>query len=194
MFIRKDVHNYHMKKKKLYMFAMIFLILGAINYVSIALFRVNIIQKLSVKESIAEIAYLFIGLAAFYVMFERDTYLPFLGRSILPCDVLKPSMPKDSTMKVTLKVKPDSKVIYWASNPSVTGHIVDYKEAYGDFENSGIAVSDSNGLVELPIMEPQPYYVPYKGILPIHVHYRVCCGSGTVGPVRTAFLGSKKII
>ncbi len=194
MFIRKDVHNYNIKKKKHYMVIMILIMLGAINYLGIALFKINIIQKLTVKEPIAEIVYLLIGLSAFYIMFERDTYLPFLGRTVFPCDILKPSMPKDSTMKVTLKTRPNSKVVYWASNPSTTGHIVDYKEAYGDYENSGIAVSDDNGIVDLPIMEPQPYYVPFKGLLPTHVHYRVCCSKGIVGPVRTIYLGSKKII
>ncbi len=194
MFMRKDAHTYNIVRKKFFMFVMGFLILGALNYLSIALFKINFIQKITRKEKIAEIVYLFIGLSAMYIMFDRDTYLPFLGRSVFPCDVLSQSMPKDATITLTLKVRPNSKVIYWAANPSATGELTGYKEAYGDYENSGVAKSNGEGIVKLNVMEPQPYYVPYKGVLPRHVHYRVCCSSGIMGPVRTVYLATREIV
>ena len=194
MFMRKDVHTYNIVRKKIFMFVMAFLIVGALNYLSIALFKINFIQKITRKEKIAEIVYLVIGLSALYVMFDRDTYLPFLGRIVFPCDILVESMPKDATLTLTLKVRPNSKVIYWASNSSTTGELTDYKGAYGNYENSGISKSNSEGIVKLNIMDPQPYYVPYKGVLPRHVHYRVCCSSGMMGPVRTVYLATREII
>lgn len=194
MFMRKDAHAYNIVRKKFFMFVMGFLILGALNYLSIALFKINFIQKITRKEKIAEIVYLFIGLSAMYIMFDRDAYLPFLGRAVFPCDVLVESMPKDATITLTLKVRPNSKVIYWAANPSATGELTGYKEAYGDYENSGVAKSNGEGIVKLNVMETQPYYVPYKGVLPRHVHYRVCCSSGIMGPVRTVYLSTREII
>ncbi len=201
--MRKDVHTYNIVRKKLFMFVMVFLILGALNYLSIALFKINFIQKITRKEKIAEIVYLLIGLSALYVMFDRDTYLPFLGRAVFPCDVLVESMPRDATLTLTLKVRPNSKVIFWASNPSTTGEITDYKGAYGNYENSGVTKSNGEGIVKLNIMEPQPYYVPYKSqpyifpgknILPRHVHYRVCYSNGLIGPIRTVYLATREII
>ena len=201
--LRNDIHDYNTVRKKMFKFVMVLLIVGALNYLSIALFKINFIQKITRKEKIAEIVYLIIGLSALYIMFDRDTYLPFLGRAVFPCDILVESMPKDATITLTLKVRPNSKVIYWASNPSTTGEITDYKGAYGNYENSGVTKSNAEGIVKLNIMEPQPYYVPYKSqpyifpnkkILPRHVHYRVCCSSGLIGPIRTVYLATREII
>ena len=195
MFMRKDVHAYNIVRKKIFMFIMLFLIIGALNYLSIALFKINFIQKITRKEKIAEIIYLLIGLSALYIMFDRDTYLPFLGRAVFPCDILVESMPRDATLTLTLKVRPNSKVIYWAANPSTTGEITDYKGAYGNYENSGVAKSNGEGIVKLNIMEPQPYYVPFKGkVLQRHLHYRVCFSNGMMGPVRTVYLATREII
>jgi hypothetical protein len=168
--------------------------LGALNYLTIAAFRFSIIQKITVKESFAEMVYFIIGICALYVVFNRDTYLPFLGETIIPCNVLQNSSPKDATKKITLQTLPNSKVVFWASEPSETGMIVDYKEAYGEFLNSGIATSNDDGIVEINIREPQPYFVPIKGILNPHVHYRVCDGKGTLGRIKTVFLDTGKIM
>ena len=192
--IRKDFHDYHMGKRKIHKYMMVLLIFGALNYLSIATLRVNIIQKITVKETIAEFIYLLIGISALLMMFNRDTYLPFLGETIIPCNTLINSVPRDATKKVSLQVKPNSKVMYWAADENNTGFILDYKEAYGDFSNSGISTSDDDGIVELIFRDPQPYYVHIKGILPPHVHYRVCDGEGTLGRIKTIFLDSGKIL
>ena len=192
--IRKDFHDYHMGKRKMHKFVMLIIMLGALNYLSIAAFRFSIIQKITVKESFAEMVYFIIGICALYVVFNRDTYLPFLGETIIPCNVLQNSTPNNATKKITLQTLPNSKVIFWASEPSETGFIVDFKEAYGEFLNSGIATSNDDGIVEINIREPQPYFVPIKGILNPHVHYRVCDGKGTLGRVKTVFLDTGKIM
>jgi hypothetical protein len=168
--------------------------LGALNYLTIAAFRFSIIQKITVKESFAEMVYFIIGICALYVVFNRDTYLPFLGETIIPCNVLQNSYPNNATKKIKLQTLPNSKVVFWAAEPSETGVIVDYKEAYGEFLNSGIATSNDDGIVEINIRDPQPYIVPMKGILNPHVHYRVCDGKGTLGRIKTVFLDTGKII
>ena len=192
--LRKDFHDYHMTKRKMHKFIMIMIMVGALNYLTIAAFRFSIIQKLTVKEPIAEMVYFIIGICALYIMFNRDTYLPFLGETIIPCNVLTNSTPMFASKKVTLQVHPNSKVIFWASEPNETGFILDYKEAYGEYLNSGIATSDENGIVDLNVRDPQPYYVPIKGILNPHIHYRVCDGSGILGRVKTVFLDTGKIM
>lgn len=191
---RKDIHDYNIVRKKMFKFVMVLLIVGALNYLSIALFKINFIQKITRKEKIAEIVYLIIGLSALYIMFDRDTYLPFLGRAVFPCDVLPLTMPKDSTLSLIIKVKPNSKVVYWAANPSKTGELTNYKGAYGEYENSGVAKSNCEGIVRLNFMDPQPYYVEGKGVLPRHVHYRVCCSDGMLGRNRTVYLDAREII
>ena len=50
--MRKDAHTYNIVRKKFFMFVMGFLILGALNYLSIALFKINFIQKITRKEKI----------------------------------------------------------------------------------------------------------------------------------------------
>jgi uncharacterized membrane protein YuzA (DUF378 family) len=192
--LRKDIHDYNIVRKKMFKFVMVLLIVGALNYLSIALFKINFIQKITRKEKIAEIVYLIIGLSALYIMFDRDTYLPFLGRAVFPCDVLPLTMPKYSTSTLIIKVKPNSKVVYWAANPSKTGELTNYKGAYGEYENSGVAKSNCGGIVKLNFMDPQPYYVKGKGVLPRHVHYRVCCSDGMLGRIRTVYLDSREII
>ncbi len=193
MLLRKDFHGYNMNRK-IFMYATLLVIIGGINYLSIGILRHNIIQKVFANEKIAEIVYILIGLSALYLAFKRDTYLPFLGEAVLPCDTLPLSIPKDATKKVAVQVKPNSKVIYWATEPSTTGEVTDYKAAYGHFLNSGVALSNAEGIAELQVREPQPYYVPYKGILPVHVHYRVCEGNGFVGKVKTIFLNTGVIV
>jgi uncharacterized membrane protein YuzA (DUF378 family) len=177
-------------KAKFYKFAMIFIIIGSLNYLVIELTKINLIDKLK-KYNLHKIIYIVIGLSALYVMFDRDTYLPFLGRTIIPCDILTDKNPDNATLDISIdKIKPNSKVIFWAAEPKNQNDnkMLDYIQAYGNFSNSGVATSDNNGTVRFKIRNPQEYKVPVKGTLKPHVHYRVCEGLGNLGKVKTLFL------
>jgi hypothetical protein len=172
---------------------MILIIAGALNYILIYTSNKNVIE--SVFQSYTLFVYVLIGAAALYIMFDRDTYLPFLGRTIIPCDIFDNKTPENATTEISFNLnRPNAKVIYWASEPSTdTNKIVDYKEAYGQFLNSGIATSDANGNITLKVRPPQPYRVPIKGVLEPHIHFRICEGLGTLGRVKTIFLSDKRI-
>ena len=116
-----------------------------------------------------------IGLVCSVLMLmNRDTFLPFLSENFLPESFLKldEHIPKKAERNITLSVKPNSKVIYWAADPGKEVHKT-WKEGYGTFENSGTVLSDANGKAVIPLECPSRYIVHGYKILPKHVHYRV---------------------
>jgi len=132
------------------------------------------------------------ALAAVYVGFHRDTYLPFLGPTIIPCSILKDKMPEHADTEVSVSgLEPGSKVLFWATEPATEGlaKLKDWQRAYLDFANAGVTTVNSDGHATLRIRRPQPYTVPVKGRLEAHVHWRVCQDGGVIGPVQTTPIG-----
>lgn len=174
--------------------AMVMLIIGGITWLFVGIFGVNPISGIF-GSGIANILYILIGISAIAIMFDRDTYLPFLGPMIAPCNGLQDRIPPGATREVRVSVKPGAKVLYWASEPSTKGleKVNSWKEAYGKYENAGVATAGSDGVVVLKVRDPQPYNVPWKGKLESHVHYRVCGGDGFMSRVRTVFVGDNKV-
>jgi hypothetical protein len=128
-------------------------------------------------------------------MFDRDTYLPFLGPMVAPCSVLQDRVPPGATRDVTVTVTPNSKVLYWAAEPASAKleKINSWKEAYLQYDNAGVATSDATGKVVLRVRDPQPYTVPMKGRLEPHVHYRICGDAGWMDRIRTVFVRDTKV-
>jgi hypothetical protein len=120
-------------------------------------------------------------------MFNRDTYLPFLGQMVAPCSVLSESTPSGSTLEVKVIVSPNSKVMYWAAEPANEKYekINNWKQAYLNYDNAGVTTSDAEGVAVLKVRDPQSYRVPFKGRLDPHVHYRVCGEAGWLGRIQT---------
>ena len=184
-------HSYLMKK--LYMVGVLLLIVGGFNAGVGVLTGTDFISSLFGRRSIMTNA-LFLGmsLAALALAFSRDFYLPFLGKTVMPCSILTPSVPEGADTKMNVHVRPGAKVMYWAAEPTnedLKG-IQDWRKAYLGFRNAGVAVADANGHVELAVRTPQAYTVPMKGKLNAHVHYRVCGDDGMVDRVETTFLNS----
>lgn len=177
-----------------YKMAILFVIIGGINLFFIGLFATNPVKDIF-GVWFARILYILIGISTLAIMFDRDTYLPFLGPMIAPCSGLQDRVPPGATREVRVTVGPNAKVLYWASEPSTKGleKINSWKQAYGKYENAGIATAGSDGVVILKVREPQPYAVPWKGKLDPHVHYRVCSADGFMSRVHTAFVGEQKV-
>ena len=132
------------------------------------------------------------ALAAIYVGFNRDTYLPFLGPTFIPCSILKDQTPEHADTEVSVSgLEPGSKVMFWATEPATEGlaKLKDWQRAYLDFANAGVTTVNSDGHATLRIRRPQPYTVPVKGRLEAHVHWRVCQDGGMIGPVQTTPIG-----
>jgi hypothetical protein len=128
-------------------------------------------------------------------MFDRDTYLPFLGPMVAPCSVLENREPPGATREVKVIVEPNVKVIYWAAEPASEDlkKINSWKQAYLKYDNAGVTTSDGEGVAVLKVRDPQGYKVPLKGALQPHVHYRVCGEAGWMGKINTTFVNQAKV-
>lgn len=175
--------------------AIILVLVGALNWGLIGAFRINLVEKLLGKGSaLAMGVYVLVGLAALSMAFYRDTYLPFLGETVFPIAVLQDQTPPGATRAITVKAIPNSKVVYWASEPGdEMAGLKNYREAYGQYLNAGVATADVNGFVTLKVREPQPYSVPFKGRLEPHIHYRCCGTTGFLGRIKTVFVKDGRI-
>jgi uncharacterized membrane protein YuzA (DUF378 family) len=172
--------------------AIVYILVGAIVLGISGATKVNVLDKILGKNSIAaRMLCISIGLSALSVAFNRDTYLPFLGESVFPCSVLGNQVPPGATRSIEVRVQPDSKVVYWASEPgSGQGS---WDQAYLTYQNAGVTTSDSSGIAILKVREPQGYSVPIRGPIETHIHFRVCGQTGFVGRIKTVYLADGRV-
>ena len=177
-------------EKWLFKMAMVLLIIGGINWLFVGAFGYDFIKTVFGSGFIARFIYVLVGVSAIAIMFDRDTYLPFLGPMVAPCAGIENRVPPGATREVRVTVAPNTKVMYWASEPSTKAldTLPTWSEAYAKYENVGVATSDANGVVVMKVREPQPYTVPWKGRLEPHVHYRVCRGDGFMERIKTVYV------
>ena len=183
-------------KSKMNMIFFAIVLVGAINWGTTA-FGYNLVtllnnflnQSLNMNLPIDKVIYIIVALSAIYLGMRRDSWLPFLGYSVLPETLIPVKEINDATITVQVKVKPNSKVAYWAAKPTdETELIPDVIKAYGSYENAGVVMSDANGIAKLPIKESTEYKIPSGRVLKRHVHYRVLgLPWGMVGRVETAY-------
>jgi uncharacterized membrane protein YuzA (DUF378 family) len=180
-------------KKFLFKSAILFLIIGGLVWLFYGIFETNLVKDIFGKGILSKTIYILVGLSALGIMFDRDTYLPFLGPTIAPCAALQNRVPAGATRDVKVSVTPNAKVFYWASEPATQGldKVNSWKEAYGKYDNVGIATADANGVAILKVREPQMYAVPWMGVLRPHVHYRICEPNGFMTSVNTAYIDNK---
>jgi uncharacterized membrane protein YuzA (DUF378 family) len=156
---------------KLHILAIVLVLLGAMNTTA-GLFETNPIMRLgnSTDRSVSTTLLVLIGLSTLYIFFNRSTYLPFLGETVFPCATLTKRTPKGANLNIMVKTKPNTKVVYWAAEPSANTER-DPQKAYASYKNSGVAIADNNGKAVLSVRRPTGYNVPFKK-LDSHVHYR----------------------
>lgn len=187
---RFDSINQTYLKKLLFKLAIVLLIIGGLNWLLVGLFDVNIVHGLFGNGILSKLIYVLVGLSAFAIMFDRDTYLPFLGPMVAPCSVLQDRSPSGATKEIKVVVTPNTKVLYWATEPKneKLDKLQSWKDAYLDYDNAGVTTSNGEGIAILKVRNPQSYKVPFKGQLNPHVHYRVCGEAGWMGRINTVFL------
>jgi uncharacterized membrane protein YuzA (DUF378 family) len=181
------------KRNKLLMKLVIF---GAIN-LGASVFGLNLfelfnqtITKITGKDlHIDKIIYVIIGIAALKLAFRRTTFTPYLGDTAFPSQVFVNTREnKIGTMNVPVYVTPNTRVAYWGTLPRTTDYIPHYTEAYGDFSNSGVVVSDDKGLVNLSILPGTSYLVNSGEEYPRDIHYReLDLGFDTIGKLKTIY-------
>jgi uncharacterized membrane protein YuzA (DUF378 family) len=182
-------------KKLFFKIAMIFLIIGGLICLFMGLFDFNLVSTIFGQNMFATIIYILIGASAIAIMFDRDTYLPFLGPMVAPCSVLENREPPGATKEVKVVVEPNVKIIYWAAEPASENlkKINSWKQAYLNYDNAGVTTSNGEGVAVFKVRDPQSYKVPFMGVLSPHVHYRVCGEAGWMGKINTVSVNQNKV-
>jgi len=173
-------------------FAKLLLVIGGLVWGIYGTMGINVVKRILPNQTAQKVVYISVGISAIILMFNRNFYLPFLGKSVVPKTFLeKDRVPINSTVSIEVKVVPNARVIYWASRKR--GEV---KDAYGQFENSGITTADANGKAHLVLMRPKCYYVKkglFKKRLRPHIHYRYTLENGMMSQVFTRRLTKNEI-
>jgi uncharacterized membrane protein YuzA (DUF378 family) len=182
-------------QKWLYKLAIIILIIGALNWLSVGVAGVNFVETL-LGRSIARGIYIVVGIAALSIMFNRDTYLPFLGETVLPCGVIPESTPQGANTEMRVSDLPvGAKILYWAAEPETEGlkKTVDWRKAYLEFMNAGVTIVGQDGIAVLRVRKPQAYTVPWKGQIEPHIHFRICSADGMLARIKTVYVSDGRV-
>jgi len=132
--------------------------------------------------------YIVFFVCALYLAFQRNTWLPFLGESVLP-SALVPLKVNSGDTEVIVRVRPEAKVVYWSAKPSSSGSIPEVKTAYDDYSNSGVTQANIDGIAKLAFNKGTDYEVPGGKVIKSHVHYReMDLEYGMMGPVQTVYV------
>jgi len=186
--------NFEYIKKKIYAVCLFVLVLSGLNWGAVAIFKIDAISALLGKNSFAgRLFFVLVAACALFVGTSRDSYLPFLGETALPCSVLQEKVPDKADFKVRITAPASRKVLYWAAEPGSDAEaklsiFKKWDDAYGNFENAGVAIADAEGSALIHVRKPQSYWVPPGKKLEPHVHYRVCGENGMMGPVRSLYI------
>jgi len=146
---------------------------------------------LTQNKIISFIVILIIVASIIYNLFDRNFYLPFLGWSVYPCGSLAEKVPNKADTTVTIQVKPNVNVIYWASEPSSSENqpIDNPWDAYANYDNSGVVKADDTGKAVLHVRNPSSYQVGLMNkTLKRHVHYRECRHPGMLSDIKTIMI------
>lgn len=187
---KKMYKFYFMTKIRMLVTAVV--IIGAINWGTTAL-GYNLVEMLSkfintalkTNLPIDKGIYILVALCGISLASKRTTWLPFLGRSILPSNLVTKQTPTKADKKIKVKVQPNAKVAYWAATGKDKKD-QDVFDAYNNHSNSGVVIADNKGIAELAIVEGEGYRVPNGKRIPKHVHYRVI-GNSMMERVRTVY-------
>jgi hypothetical protein len=127
------------------------------------------------------------GMIALVLIMDRDYFLPFLGDTVFPSGLLSDTAPKGASKSVCVYVKPNTKVVYWASEQNEDSDVMPWT-AYKKYTNSGVTTSDANGKACLSVRMPSGYKTPFGEKLKPHVHYRCALSGGMFSSIQTKFI------
>jgi hypothetical protein len=120
-------------------------------------------------------------------MTKRETFLPFLGESVVPSSLFNEKnnnnlekLLSDNNNIISLDIYAPNveKIIWWASKSKQDDGTIasTYNEAYDEYKNSGVSNVQSDGYAYVTLPCPQKYNVNNKE-LPKHLHYREATGA-----------------
>jgi hypothetical protein len=167
---------------------------GAIHYGAM-IFDYNLAEYLNLvffrtfkkRGFVDKVIYGVFAICAIVLAFDRTTWLPFLGNTVLPSAVVPLKTNVGDTV-VDVKVAPGSKVAFWAAKPGQNPE-TKVEQAYDDYSNSGVVLANDLGVATLTFNKGTEYVVPSGKQLKSHVHYREFNDKvGMVGPVKSVFI------
>ena len=179
----------------IYRILILLVLIGSINWGLVGLFNVDLVRGFgslfgqSIGSHVSTFIYLLVGMSAILLVIQRETFLPFLGRTVMPQPMTEYKPTGNVITKVIDNLPPNVKVIYWAALPS--DKIIDNpNDAYGDYSNQGVTISDANGVATLQVLKPPSYKIPFyndpfKGTLEPHIHYRYWTSPGMTSSLYT---------
>ena len=120
---------------------------------------------------------LFLIFLIIYMSSFKETFLNFLGNCAYPISLIpNANYPPNTNFSIDLDLKAPNgtKVIYWAAeNNKDKKYIFENPvDAYGKYENSGVAIVNNNKVV-ISIKCPNKYKIPSGSTLNQHIHYRI---------------------
>jgi uncharacterized membrane protein YuzA (DUF378 family) len=180
-------------KINLHIFLIVLVIVGSLNWGLVGIFDFDLVKSFGLLfgptagNIIYRFIYILVAFSGIVLLLQRDTYLPFLGYTVMPTP-LNDFKPSGEVLTKTIKnLPPNVKVSYWASLPS--DKVVDNPyDAYGDYRNQGVTTTDSNGTAILQVLKPTAYKVPHKGTLKPHIHYRYWTSNGMASCLHTTMI------
>ena len=183
-------------RAKINMVIVAIVIIGALNwgttvfgYNLVAILNNNINNFLGYQSNADKIIYIIVALAALKLAFNRNTWLPFLGYSAFPTkSFVQSKINSIGNTILKINVKPNTRIAYWAALPKSTKNTPYVDEAYGNFENSGVVMSDNNGVADLLILPGSEYRIPSGTVINRHIHYReLDLPAGMMGRIQTVY-------
>jgi hypothetical protein len=134
----------------------------------------NYINNSKVKQFILTL----LSLYSLYLLFNRNTFLPFLGETVLPSKLLCNNSNNNNIINnnnlIHLKINTDNdtdKIIWWAADNDNSNIVIDNpNDAYKKYNNSGISLVNNN-IAEVVLLCPKSYIAGGRE-LPKHLHYR----------------------
>lgn len=179
---------------KMHQVVIALVLIGAINWGTTAfgynlvdILHTNLNSLFQMETYSDKIIYIIVALAAIKLAIKKETWLPFLGYTVLPSNFV-PLKNMDGNTSVTVKVSPNTKVAYWSSSTVDAKGVPDVRVAYGDYSNSGVVMSDNDGNAKFIFNKGTSYIVPYGKEIPRHIHYReIGLEWGMLGAVKTKY-------
>jgi uncharacterized membrane protein YuzA (DUF378 family) len=170
-----------------------FVLIGALNWGAFA-FNYNLVEIINnfinnlfnTNLKINTIIYILVALSGLILMIRRDTWLPFLGENVLPGTFI-PIKAGTGNTSVFIKGKPHTKIAFWAAQPGNDNSIPNVNDAYQDYSNSGVVMTDFDGNAKLTFNKGTQYTVPSGKLLKSHVHYREI-DNIMMGPIKTIYV------
>ena len=141
-------------------------------------------RPLGLEDYFRKVVLVLATIAALWFMFRRDSWLPFLGESVLPPSTLLVSSPTFADSALVVKAPAGAtRCVYWAAE-NKTGTVAESPElAYGKFGNAGTAAV-IDGVASLKYRKPGSYKLR-GGVKGPHIHYRFVDERGMMAPVKT---------